>query len=202
VEIATTEGQVPEAELRDLYQRIDYVLIPATVEGGPMSLLEGLAMGKPILAPENVGMIPEFTGTEHLRRYRAGDAESLVTLVTACYEEKLQRTRLVQDRTWDSWAQAHHHLFMQLLRAHSVAVPTPALGFRFGMLGELEIPLNVEVRPLEGAVDQAARHLFHGRRRLAQSVLEEVLPRYPFVWQLLETIPQDKITQPSGRRQP
>ena len=46
VEVLTTEGKMPEEELPAFYQRLDYVLIPATVEGGPMSLSEGLAMGK------------------------------------------------------------------------------------------------------------------------------------------------------------
>src|SRR5437870_1631550 len=60
VEVQATAGRVPEAQLRDFYQRLDYVLIPSLVEGGPMSLLEGLSMGKPVIAPENVGMVPEF----------------------------------------------------------------------------------------------------------------------------------------------
>jgi hypothetical protein len=188
VDIVTTEGEVEEADLRDLYQRLDYVLIPATVEGGPLSLLEGLSMGKPLIAPEGVGMVHELGDTEHIRLYSAGDAEALVRVVTACYEDKRQRTRLVQDRSWDAWAQAHHHLFMQLLRARGLPAPTPALGFRFGMLGELEVPLGIEVEPVETAVDQAAAHLFYGNSRQARSVLEAVLPRFPFVRPLLDTL--------------
>jgi glycosyltransferase involved in cell wall biosynthesis len=192
VEVICTEGQAQEGDLREVYQRVDYVLVPATVEGGPMSLLEGLAMGKPVIAPDGVGLVPEFAGTEHVRRYPAGDAEALATLVTACYEEKLGRTRLLQDRTWDGWAQAHHHLFMQLLRSRGFAAPTPALGFRFGMLSELDVPLNVEVGPVEEAVDRAARHLFYGRYAQARAALEEALPRYPVVQRLLDTVPQDR----------
>ena len=188
VEVVVTEGQVPAGRLREVYQRVDYVLIPATVEGGPLCLLEGLALGKPILAPDGVGMVPEFPDTPSIRRYPAGDADALVALVTACYEEKRQSTRLVQDRTWDDWAQAHHHLFVQLLRTRGWPVPTPALGFRFGMLGELEVPLGIDVGPLEEAVDQAARHLFWGRQQQARAILTEALPRYPLVQQLLETL--------------
>src|SRR5260370_23582582 len=47
VEVLTSEGRMSLEQLPDFYQRLDYVLIPATVEGGPMCLLEGLAMGKP-----------------------------------------------------------------------------------------------------------------------------------------------------------
>src|SRR5262249_22924389 len=115
VEVVTTEGRVPEGGLRDVYERGDYLLVPATVEGGPVRRLEGRCGGKRVIAPEGVGVVPEFADTEAIRRYPAGDAEALVGLVTACYEEKLKRTRLVQGRTWDAWAQAHHHLFGQLL---------------------------------------------------------------------------------------
>ncbi len=104
VEIVATEGRVADEELRQLYQRVDFVLIPATVEGGPMSLLEGLGMGKPVIAPEGVGMVPEFGKTAHVRSYPAGDFEALERVVRACFEEKVERSRLVQDRTWDHWA--------------------------------------------------------------------------------------------------
>jgi hypothetical protein len=188
VEIITTDGRLPDEELRDFYQRLDYVLIPATVEGGPLSLLEGLGMGKPVIAPEGVGMVQEFPDTDAIRLYPAGDAEALIAVVTACYEEKRQRAVLVRDRTWDAWAQAHHHLFVQLLHAHGRPVPVPALGFRFGMLSEVDVPAGIDTAPLEEAVDRAARHLFHGRSELARSALEEALPRYPCVGPLLDTI--------------
>jgi hypothetical protein len=150
VEVVATEGRVPEERLRDIYQQVDYVLIPATVEGGPMSLLEGLAMGKAVIAPENVGMVPELGETEHVLRYPAGDAEALVRLVTACHQEKFRRTRLVQDRTWDRWAEGHHRLFLQVLRERGMADPNPAPGFRFGTLGELEVAPGVEDGPPGG----------------------------------------------------
>lgn len=190
VEIVATEGKVPDEELPALYQRLDYVLIPATVEGGPMALLEGLGMGKPIIAPEGVGMVPEFGDTEHIRRYPAGDARSLVELVTACYEEKLGPRRLVQERTWDRWAEAHHHLFVQLLEAHGIAGPRPALGFRFSMLGEVDVPPGIDAAPLEAAMDEASRHLFWGHHADARQILQASLPCYPFIRQLLATIPK------------
>jgi glycosyltransferase involved in cell wall biosynthesis len=190
VEIVTTDGRLPEQDLRDFYQRLDYVLVPATVEGGPLSLLEGLGMGKPVIAPEGVGMVPEFPETDAIRRYPAGDAEALAAVVMGCYEEKWQHARLVRDRSWDAWAQGHHHLFVQLLRAHGRPVLVPALGFRFGMVGELDVPPGIDAAPLEAAVDRAARHLLYGRSGPARCVLEEVLPRFPCLRSLLATIPR------------
>jgi hypothetical protein len=192
VEVLASEGSVPEERLRDFYQRVDYVLIPATVEGGPMSLLEGLAMGKPVIAPEGVGMVPEFSPEAGLLLYPAGDRTALERVVTACYHEKLRRTRLVQDRTWDRWAEGHHRLFVRLLRERGVEVPPPAPGFRFGLMAELDIPQGVEVGPLEEAVDQAARHLYWGRSRQARDVLASVRGEYPCVGKLLETLPANR----------
>ena len=74
-------------------------------------------MGKPVIAPEGVGLIPEFGPTLYLRRYPAGDVAALVRLVTQCHAEKLQASRLVADRTWDHWAAGHHELFGRRLRA-------------------------------------------------------------------------------------
>jgi hypothetical protein len=189
VEVVASEGRVGEAQLPEVYQRVDYVLIPATVEGGPMSLLEGLSMGKPVIAPEGVGMVPEFGDTAHLHRYPAGDAAALARLVTACYEEKRQRSCLVQGRSWDSWAEGHHRLFARLLRERGEPLPEPAAGFRFGMLAELDVSPGIDVGPLEEAADRAAGHLYRGEYRQARSALESVVPRYPFARGLLETFP-------------
>jgi hypothetical protein len=191
VEVWATEGQVQDEDLPEFYQGLDYVLIPATVEGGPMSLLEGLAMGKPVIAPEGVGMVPEFPDSEHLVRYPAGDAEALVRVVTACYRKKLACARLVQGRTWDHWAEAHHHLFMRLLTERGLPAPQPAPGFRFGLLSELEIPLGIAVDQLEAAVDQVASHLFFGRYQAARLKLREALAAFPFAGKLFDVIPEE-----------
>lgn len=189
VEVLTTEGTVEEAGIRDFYQRVDYVLIPATVEGGPMSLLEGLAMGKPIIAPSEVGIVPEFDETLHIRRYPAGDFQALTEVLKTCYDEKLERTRLVQDRTWDRWAEGHHQLFKQLLKERGIRLPEPAAGFRFGMMSELDIPPKVAVTRLEEAIDHTAAHLFYGRYREARSAIEQTISEFPFAEKLLQAIP-------------
>jgi glycosyltransferase involved in cell wall biosynthesis len=188
-EVRATEGVVDEGQLRDFYQSVDYVLIAATAEGGPLSLLEGLGMGKPVLAPEGVGMVPELPESPYVRRYPAGDAEALVRLLGECYEEKCRASRLVGERTWDRWAEAHHHLFRRLMRERGVRFPEPAAGFRFGMLGELEIPPAADASRLEEAVDRAAAQLYFGRYREARSTLAEAVGEFPFAGRLLESIP-------------
>jgi hypothetical protein len=157
-----------------------------------MCLLEGLAMGKPVIAPENVGMVGEFAETGHMRRYPAGKIEALVQLVTDCYTKKLRRTDLVKERTWDAWALAHHQLFQRLLHKQSGTMPRPAAAFRFGMMGELEIPPGIEVGALEDGVDEAAAHLYFGEYGAAWSVFKRLLPRYPFVGKLMQSIPKQQ----------
>lgn len=188
-EVRATDGQLEEAQLRDFYQAIDYVLIPATVEGGPLSLLEGLGMGKPIIAPDGVGMVPEFPATAAIRRYPAGDGEALINLLRKCYEEKCRGCELVRNRTLDHWAESHHHLFRRLLKDRGIQFPEPAAGFRFGMLAELEIPPVLDVTNLEVIIDRAASHLYFGLYSEARSILAEAISEYPFARKLLDTLP-------------
>ncbi len=189
VQILTTEGRISEGQMRDFYQQLDYVLIPATVEGGPMSLLEGLGMGKPVIAPEGVGMVPEFAECRQIRRYRAGDATALEQTVRDCYEEKLQASSLVACRTWDDWAEAHHRLFMSLLKSKGQSPLSPAAGFRFGWLKELDLPWDIDLEPLETAIDQASRHTFYGRYIEAKNTLSEVSSQHPCVSKLIGSLP-------------
>jgi hypothetical protein len=188
-EVRITDGRIDEAQLREFYQAVDYVLIPATVEGGPLSLLEGLGMGKPIIAPDTVGMVPEFPESPMIRRYPTGDGDSLMRLVEQCYLEKCQGYELVRHRTWDQWAESHHNLFRRLLKERGIPFPESKPGFRFGMMSELEIPPQFDVTKLEETIDRTSAHLYFGRYVQARSVLAEVLPEFPFASKLLATIP-------------
>lgn len=188
VELVATEGRLSTDAIREVYQRIDYVLIPATVEGGPMSLLEGLGSGKPVIAPAGVGLVPEFEGSPQVRLYPAGDADALAELVAACHREKLDRSRLVRGRSWDDWAKSHHDLFTDLLRSRGLVLPEPAGEFRFGLMGEMEVPFDVDVEALEAVVDQASRILYFGGPDPARRMLAEALPRFPCVASLLDRL--------------
>ena len=195
VEVITTDGRLPEESLRDVYQRVDYVLIPATVEGGPMSLLESLAMGKPVIAPEGVGAVPEFTGCDQLLLYPAGDGDALTQMVTACFEKKLSLASAVADRSWDRWAEDHHHFFMKLLSDWGFAVPQPDPGFRFGMIQDLvsrsgkDISATTDITGLEIIVDRAGAYLYYGQVTDARMLLEASVRRFPIVQRLLEKLP-------------
>jgi hypothetical protein len=188
VEMVVSDGQLQEGQLRNLYHLVDYVLISSTIEGGPMCLLEGLGMGKPVIAPEGVGLVSEFASAAGVLLYPAGDAAALVGLVTRCYEEKRLRSSVVGGRTWDDWAEAHHRQFMRLFRERGIESPRPGPGFRFGMMSELSIPAAADTGPLEAAIDRATAHLFYGRLTDAHGELSRMVGHYPYLKTLMRTL--------------
>ena len=101
---------IPDEQLPDFYRSLDYVLVPALIEGGPMCVLEALASGCSIIAP-SVGWVPQFPHIE----FKLGDAEDLRRVLTLVVEEKMALRRSVETYTWQAWADKHHTLFTELL---------------------------------------------------------------------------------------
>lgn len=52
VEIVETGGAMPLADLPAFFRSIDYLLVTSDLEGGPYSVLEAIASGKPVIAPD------------------------------------------------------------------------------------------------------------------------------------------------------
>ena len=101
---------VADEDMPAFYRSLDYVLVPALIEGGPMCVLEALASGcKVIGAP--VGWVPEFP---HIG-FKLGDAADLRRVLTELVDEKQALRRSVSAYTWDAWAARHHELFTRLL---------------------------------------------------------------------------------------
>lgn len=59
VDITFSEGKMTRDELLKAYQNTDYVLVTSKIEAGPMSVVEAIAMRKPIIAPD-VGWCWEY----------------------------------------------------------------------------------------------------------------------------------------------
>lgn len=59
IEVRTTWGRIPAEEMPSFYDGIDYLVVLADNEGGPQPVLEALARGKPVIAP-NVGYCWEY----------------------------------------------------------------------------------------------------------------------------------------------
>ncbi len=52
IEVRYTGGKLRFEQLPDWYRSMDYLLVLAALEGGLLPVLEGLAMGKPVIAPD------------------------------------------------------------------------------------------------------------------------------------------------------
>jgi glycosyltransferase involved in cell wall biosynthesis len=99
---------VPDDDLPSFYRTLDYVLVPALNEGGPMCVLEALACGVPVIAPP-IGWVPKFPHIE----YRTGDAGDLRRVLSSIVKKKQDMHATVQDYSWDKFASAHDKLFKQ-----------------------------------------------------------------------------------------
>lgn len=121
---------VPSGAMADFYNDLDYVLVPSLYEGGPMSVLEGLACGVPIISSD-VGWASEYP---HIP-FENGNAQSLRQVLTTLVAEREALRETVLDRTWERWADEHLKLFERLLGASSRSKPTrdKALGASIGV---------------------------------------------------------------------
>lgn len=99
-----TEGQLSYPAF---YEGLDYLLIPSLWEGGPMSLIEALACGLPVITAE-VGWVPEMTeGLDYqdVLDFEPGNHRSLQTIITMLVERRAARRARVAGLTWQSYAE-------------------------------------------------------------------------------------------------
>lgn len=102
---------LPSDGMAQFYNNMDYILVPALYEGGPMSVLESLACGTPVIAPP-IGWAPDFPHIE----YRTGDAADLRRVLTKVVAERQELRESVLGATWDAWAAGHDRVFRELMR--------------------------------------------------------------------------------------
>jgi glycosyltransferase involved in cell wall biosynthesis len=102
---------INEVDLPAFYQSMDYVLVPAFNEGGPMSVLEALASGVEVIASD-VGWVSDFP---HIP-FEKGDAASLRAVLMSLRDRRLKLRASVEHVTWDRWANEHDKLFCKLFQ--------------------------------------------------------------------------------------
>ena len=101
----------PWAKMQEFYQTLDVFLITSEVEGGPVTLLEALACGVPVVAPRGVGFVDEF----EVITYPRGDYGAMLARLRALVRGRLRRRGLVRDRAEAAFAQAHVAAFERYL---------------------------------------------------------------------------------------
>lgn len=107
---------IPDEGMAAFYNDMDYILVPATYEGGPMSVVEALACGTPVIAPP-IGWVPKYPHIE----YATGDATDLRRVLVGLVKEREALRASVLDTTWDAWAEGHDRLFRALMKSKGLS---------------------------------------------------------------------------------
>lgn len=111
---------VPHGKMQEFYRAMDYVLVPALYEGGPMCVPEALACGIPVIAPTDVGWVEDFP---HIP-YPKGDTEALRALLQTLAQPKLDLAKSAEQHTWSRWGQAHGALFRRVYDKYGGTQPS------------------------------------------------------------------------------
>lgn len=112
---------VAPGKMGEFYNQMDYILVPALYEGGPMCVAEALACGRPVIAPP-IGWVNEF---EHIE-YETGNAESLREVLLSVVEERRKRREPILPHSWDAWAAGHDEVFREV----AATLPPSSIGQR------------------------------------------------------------------------
>lgn len=115
---------IADADLPAFYRSMDYILVPALNEGGPMSVLEALASGVEVIASD-VGWVTDFPHIPFVR----GNVASLRDVLMTLRDKRMQLHASVEHVTWDRWASEHDSLFRTLFKRmapRSLSTSAPA----------------------------------------------------------------------------
>lgn len=84
---------------KELYERMDYFLVPSLWEGGPVAVMEALASGRPIIAA-NVGYVPEFN-VEYM--FEAGNTNQLIDIFNKVQAPVMERVNKVANLDYTNY---------------------------------------------------------------------------------------------------
>lgn len=96
----------------NLYSKIDYLLIPSLWEGGPMSVLESLSMGIPIIS-SNVGWVGNKFIPEYI--YEPNNLEQLESILIKIMEPLKKRRKQVEDMNYGLYSKKLMNIFEKLV---------------------------------------------------------------------------------------
>ena len=75
------------ADMPRFFQKLDIFLCTSSVEGAPMTTLEALATGCPVVVPSGVGLHDELPDVHGIYRYERNDYEALEAALYECIDE-------------------------------------------------------------------------------------------------------------------
>ena len=101
---------LPDSGLPQFYRDMDYILVPALYEGGPMCVIESLASGTPVIAPP-IGWVTDFPHVE----YKTGDAGDLRAKLRGLVRERLEMREAALCQSWERWARGNQEVFEKMV---------------------------------------------------------------------------------------
>lgn len=115
VELVASPGNWSESHLHAQMQAVDVFLTTSDYESGPVSLLEGLSLGKSIVIPRGVGLADEYADIPGVHLFEPGSQEDLESALWDAYEPLRVRYSAVSNNTVERWKEDHRNLFTRLL---------------------------------------------------------------------------------------
>lgn len=105
-------------DMPKFYQSIDLYVCTALIEGGPMTTLEALASGRPVVIPRGVGIHDELPDIGGIWKYDAGnykDMRSKVELAMRNHFSPSGLRKVVEKNTVQAWCDGHMRAFEHML---------------------------------------------------------------------------------------
>lgn len=101
------------AKLPAFYRSIDFLLVPGSLEGGPMPVGEAIACGTEVIAPPvgNVEVFDDGTDDSSIVWYETGNAEDLETAIRDLWEYRHKTSLNAIDFTWENFCKEHDFVF-------------------------------------------------------------------------------------------
>jgi glycosyltransferase involved in cell wall biosynthesis len=107
-----THAEYQNVQQRELYEKMDYLLVPSLWEGGPVAPLEAMASGVPVISSD-VGLIPEFN-VEYM--YEAGNSSQLIKILQEVEKIRLDRRSKVEHLTYGAFNRELFKIFKELMQ--------------------------------------------------------------------------------------
>ena len=117
-----TQGRLPLTELRDLYARSRFVVVPllaSDTDNGVTVILEAMAMGKPVICSQTRGQVDVIQEGVTGLYVPVGDATALRRAILSLWNEPLRAREM--GRNARAWVEKHHTLEKFTSTARSAA---------------------------------------------------------------------------------
>lgn len=115
-------------DMPKFYHGLSLYVCTAEIEGGPMTTLEALASGRPVVIPRGVGIHDELPDVGGIWKYKAGDYADLLSKVKMAMNNHFAPKglrKLVMGNTVEAWCLGHKKAFEHLLYDQSTTDKLP-----------------------------------------------------------------------------